>query len=81
MYDLDSQKSNWGLLTPHDNPYDGKSATIKGAGPDQWGYPTGGERADYGDFISAVMKANHLVEPQLTGKSNGGVNNTGAAHP
>ncbi|MGC1782967.1 MAG: hypothetical protein WA708_10650 [Acidobacteriaceae bacterium] len=69
MYDLDSQKSNWGLLTPHDNPYDGKSATIKGAGPDQWGYPTGGERADYGDFLSAVSAANHTVESKLAGTS------------
>ncbi len=65
MYDMDSQKANWGLLSPHDNPYDGKSATISGTGPDQWGYPTGGERANYGNFLSAVIAANRQVESEL----------------
>jgi hypothetical protein len=72
MYDMDGQKSNWGLITPLDNPYDGKSATIKGAGPDQWGYPTGGERVNYGDFLSAVSTANHLAELQSVGTSGSG---------
>jgi len=58
MYDMNSQKSNWGLLTPLDNPYDGKSATISGDGNDQWGYPTGGEAANYGDFLDGVTPAN-----------------------
>ncbi len=61
LYDMDSQKANWGLLTPHDNPYDGKSATVGGDGNDQWGYPTGGEADNYGDFISAVKAANKSV--------------------
>jgi len=69
---MDNEKLNWGLVSPHDNPYDGKSATIKGAGPDQWGYPTGGERANYGDFLSAVSTANRLVESQLAGTSEPG---------
>ena len=58
MYDMDSQKANWGLLTTHDNPYDGKSATISGNGGDQWGYPTGGEAGNYGDFIDLATSAN-----------------------
>jgi hypothetical protein len=61
MYDMNSQDSNWGLLTPHDNPYDGKSATISGNGSDQWGYPTGGEAGNYGDFIDDVSAANNGV--------------------
>src|ERR1017187_5855847 len=67
MFDMNSQQLNWGLVTPLDNPYDGKGATIKGAEPDQWGYPTGGELANYGNFLSAVSAANHLVESQLAG--------------
>jgi hypothetical protein len=66
MYDLNSQESNWGLLTPHDNPYDGKSATISGDGNDQWGYPTGGEAANYGDFIDDVTSANTGAYSALT---------------
>ena len=58
LYDLNSQKANWGLLSPLDNPYDGKSATIAGNGVDFWGYPTGGELANYGDFLTAVTSAN-----------------------
>jgi hypothetical protein len=61
LYDMDSQHANWGLLTPHDNPYDGKSATVVGNGKDQWGYPTGGEAANYTDFIDAVITANSNV--------------------
>ena len=57
-FDEHSESLNWGLITPHDNPYDGKSATIAGGGLDLWGYPTGGEGANYGDFLSAVTRAN-----------------------
>ncbi len=58
MYDANSQESNWGLLTPHDNPYDGRSSTISGDGNDHWGYPTGGETGNYGDFMDDVTAAN-----------------------
>jgi hypothetical protein len=58
LYDLNSQEANWGLLSPLDNPYDGTSATVAGGGNDQWGYPTGGELANYGDFLTAVSSAN-----------------------
>jgi len=64
-FDQDGEKLNWGLLTPHDNPYDGKSATIVGAGTDQWGYPTGGEIGNYGDFIDDVTSANDGALPSM----------------
>lgn len=51
---------NWGLVTVRDNTYDGKEARIA-AGKDQWGFSTGGEDRDYGDFISSVVKANATV--------------------
>ncbi len=57
-FDEDGEKLNWGLITPLDNPYDGKSATIVGNGKDPWGYPTGGEKANYGDFVDDVTAAN-----------------------
>ncbi|MBV8361310.1 MAG: hypothetical protein JO189_25740, partial [Deltaproteobacteria bacterium] len=60
-FDQDGEAYNWGLLTPRDNPYDGCSATIAGCGKDQWGYPTGGEAANYGDFIGPVTAANTSV--------------------
>ena len=69
MYDMNNQKANWGLLTPRDNPYDGEGATINGIGGkhgnDQWGYPTGGEAANYGNFIDYVIKANSRVYGSL----------------
>jgi hypothetical protein len=69
LYDMDSQKANWGLLTPRDNPYDGKSATISGIGGtqgnDEWGYPTGGEAGNYGNFIGPVAGANNSIYSSL----------------
>jgi hypothetical protein len=56
-FDQRGESSNWGLVTPRDNPYDGQSAVTK-PGVDKYGYPVGGERMDYGDFISHVIKAN-----------------------
>jgi hypothetical protein len=68
-YDADSEGLNWGLVSVHDNPYDGKSATMLGIdgdhGKDKWGYRTGGERANYGDFISAVTAANKAADATL----------------
>jgi hypothetical protein len=54
----DAQNLNEGLCTPSDNPYDGKSAVIA-SGVDQWGYRTGGEANNYGDFLSDVTSANN----------------------
>ncbi len=62
MFDMNSQKLNWGFITPVlDNPYDGCSATNAGCGNDAWGFPTGGEAANYGDFIDDVTAANNSV--------------------
>lgn len=49
--------TNWGLVTPHDNAYDGREAVIS-RGTDSWGYPTGGEQRNYGDFLTPATSAN-----------------------
>ena len=56
MYDM--QQDNFGLCTPSDNAYNGKDAVVA-SGVDQWGYSTGGEAADYGDFLDSVTGANN----------------------
>jgi hypothetical protein len=59
----DSQSTNFGLLTPRDDPYDGISSTTT-QGYDTWGYSTGCvptfgcEQASYGDFIDPATTAN-----------------------
>lgn len=55
----DFQDLNQGLVSIHDNAYDGVEAVIA-TGVDQWGYPTGGETANYGDAITSVANANAL---------------------
>lgn len=55
----DFQNANQGLVSTHDNAYDGKDAVI-GTGKDQWGFATGGESANYGDCLSYVERANAL---------------------
>jgi hypothetical protein len=42
LYDFWSEKTNWGLVSLNDNPYDGKSSCLA-TRTDQWGIPTGGE--------------------------------------
>ena len=58
--DHSAEQKNWGLVSLLDNAYDGKEARVA-AGKDPWGYPTGGEERDYGDFISYVRNANLAV--------------------
>jgi hypothetical protein len=60
-FDMDSEKLNWGLMTPRDNPYDGRSARVAGI-KDQWGYPTGGEERNYGDLISSIKASNFSAD-------------------
>ncbi|HEV2424079.1 MAG TPA: hypothetical protein VGZ29_04540 [Terriglobia bacterium] len=55
----DFQQLNQGLVSIHDNPYDGVEAVIA-PGVDQWGYPTGGETANYGNSVTSVSEANAL---------------------
>lgn len=52
-----SEGSNWGLVTPQDNAYDGREAVVR-RGADRWGYATGGEARNYGDLLSSVQRAN-----------------------
>ena len=58
------EKSNWGLVTFRDNAYDGKEA-VRAPGTDPWGYATGGEENDYGDFLTIVSEINHNVYREL----------------
>jgi hypothetical protein len=62
--DLNRQCENFGLVTYRDNAYDGVEARIA-AGVDQWGWPTGGELRDYGDFLTPVTRANRLWRDRL----------------
>jgi Bacterial Ig domain len=59
-----AEKSNWGLVTLSDNAYDGQQATIA-PGTDAWGYPTGGEERNYGDFLNVVTSANAQIPSLL----------------
>ena len=58
------EKTNWGLVTSRDNAYDGKEATIA-LGHNRWDYPTGGEKADYGDFLTAITAVNQSAYREL----------------
>ena len=64
LLDNRSEKTNWGLVSRKDNAYDGKEA-VRAAGKDSWGYPTGGEEQDYGDFLSSVRSTNFGIQEQL----------------
>jgi hypothetical protein len=65
-YDQRNENTNWGFLTNKDNPYDGVADKIA-TGVDQWGYATGGEAHDCGDFLSAMIAANQSVLAALAG--------------
>jgi hypothetical protein len=58
------EKANWGLVSLSDNAYDGREA-VRARGVDPWGYPTGGEERDYGDFVSAVSRINAVTRDHL----------------
>jgi len=57
LQDSWGEKANWGLISLQDNPYDGQSAVVA-PGADPWGYATGREEKNYGNFIDAVRAAN-----------------------
>lgn len=61
-----SEKANWGLVSFKDNAFNGTEAIIA-HGTDPWGFSTGGEKTDYGDFLSGVTKANNSVAARLAG--------------
>src|SRR6185503_14743047 len=56
--------NNFGLVSNHDNAYDGREA-VRAPGKDPWGFTTGGEERDYGNFLTWVTRANAEVEGVL----------------
>jgi agarase len=56
--------NNFGLVSNRDNAYDGREA-VRAAGKDPWGFPSGGEAKDYGNFLAWVTRANAEVEGVL----------------
>jgi hypothetical protein len=59
-----SEERNWGLVSLMDNAYDGFEAG-KAQGTDAWGYPTGGEEHNYGDFLGPAREVNFSVVEKL----------------
>ncbi len=64
LLDNPSEGIQWGLWTLKDNAYNGKEA-VMAPGKDPWGFPTGGERTNYGDFLSHARQANFQVMVRL----------------
>lgn len=60
LWDSAREGTNWGLVTLNDNAYDGREA-VQAPGTDPWGFPTGGEAADYGDFLTRATRANKSI--------------------
>lgn len=56
--------NNFGLVSNHDNAYDGREA-VRLPGKDPWGFAVGGEKADYGNFLAWAARANAEVEGVL----------------
>lgn len=67
--DQGNENANWGLVSQKDNAYDGKEA-IMAPGKDSWGFPTGGEARDFGNFLSAVRATNVSVYQSLSSGTN-----------
>jgi hypothetical protein len=59
---MDSQNLNMGLVTLHDNAYDGHEAVVKQVpcSPPLEAFTCGGEEKNYGDAIDKVRQANSL---------------------
>jgi hypothetical protein len=58
------EERNWGVVSLMDNAYDGFEAG-KTLGTDAWGYPTGGEERNYGDFLGPAREINFLLIEKL----------------
>jgi hypothetical protein len=60
--DFGNEKTNWGLKTPTDNAYDGREDVTAdvSCSPPLERYKCGGEKADYGDLIGEIRRANRL---------------------
>ncbi len=55
--DNSGEQMNWGLVTRRDNEYDSRAASV-GSGTDSWGFPTGSETNNYGNFLDTVQSQN-----------------------
>ena len=64
LVDNQSEHTNWGLISRRDNAYDGTEA-VRAIGRDPWGFPTGGEENDYGDFLTNVRQTNAEVAQEF----------------
>ena len=60
----DDKAINWGFISRSDNVYDGNCA-VQAFSMDQYGYPCGGETANYGDFTDEVTQTNSAIQQQL----------------
>jgi len=58
------EHTNWGLMSDRDNAYDGKAAIVA-PGTDKWGFATGGEDRNYGDFLDEVTLTNSNAVKQF----------------
>jgi len=58
------EERNWGLVSLMDNAYDGWEDGIA-QGTDAWGFPTGGEEKNYGDFLGPVRQENFSIVERL----------------
>src|SRR5882724_414144 len=58
--DNSREQLNWGLVSFRENAYDGSEAAST-SGTDAWGYPTGSEAFDYGNFLGLVSEANAQI--------------------
>jgi hypothetical protein len=65
------ERANWGLVSMMDNAYDGVEAGIT-AGIDAWGYPTGSEEKNYGDFLGPAREMNYSIIERLSHEQNAG---------
>ena len=59
-----AEKTNFGLTSDKDNTYNGREAIIN-RGTDPWGYPTGGETANYGDSVDTMVQTNTATFTQF----------------
>ena len=64
LTDNSRENRNWGFMSLSDNVYDGVCAT-RDASIDPFGYPCGGEDADYGNFTDGVSQANSTILQQF----------------
>ena len=60
----DDTSLDWGFITLRDNVYDGICA-VQTYSMDQYGYPCGGETANYGDFTNEVTQTNSAIQQQI----------------